>query len=554
MKLKGALFGVAAMLILAATQSKAQTVIAGSSALYLEMQQASYLEQGCSWTTSSKTFTLNDSRLTLAVADTATAWITWQPSGSCATPVAGSETVYLSTDSTVGNRCFFASPACTITTTSTSGTAGSGTPPGVTDTPLPAAVLAAVQGASVNIAATDVRPEDAKFATLRALTACGTPVVSGSQYLGLGYSNGYEIKGSTAQTNGSGGGFNTADFNLEGTDPLTGASLPGNFIVTPVAATPVVVVVNPGNSGGFGSLLVSNVDRATLAGYLDGTYGATSDAIAQAYASGGAGVTVYLREPLSGTYNTMEYAIPNSVQNQTSQEIGLAAYNALNNTGNPYPKWNCSTSNPNQWGPNPLAEVNARNSGVTSYRYRAIGTGNELKAVQATTDSLGYAFWSAANFAGATAGNDKYLTVDGIDPLQQDWTDGLVPTAGNDLLGNVSLAHIKDGSYPIWSILRLVSSPANKSKATALASDAAKFLSPSQPDFVPLSQLAVVRSHFAPPGVNFPSAAGANTPSNGSGATAEAGGDVAGLVYSLQADGSYNSDNGISTGNTGHRQ
>jgi hypothetical protein len=390
-------------------------------------------------------------------------------------------------------------------------------------------------------------------------------VVSGSQYLGIGNTSGGDIAGSSHQTNGSGGHFNVGNFNLMGTDPYTGNAIPSSFTVTSVAATPIVVFVNPSNGSGFGSLQVQNVDRATLAGYLDGTYGATSDLIAQPYASGGYGSTVYIREYLSGTYNTMEYAIPNSVQNQSSQEVGLAALNANNNLLT-FPPFNCAggvaggaagisaSANPGSTI-NPFTESYTRTSGVTSWRARAIGTGSEVKAVQATADSLGYAFWSAANFSAASASNSKYLTVDGIDPLQQDWSDGLVPTSGNGLLGDVSLAHIKDGTYPIWSILRLVSDSTGigHTQAVALAAEAANFLSPSQPDFVPLSQLNIVRSHFAPPGVNFPSA-GTNAPSNGSGATPEAGGDVAGLVYSKQAEGSYNSDNGVSTGNTGHRQ
>jgi hypothetical protein len=173
----------------------------------------------------------------------------------------------------------------------------------------------------------------------------------------------------------------------------------------------------------------------------------------------------------------------------------------------------------------------------------------------ATQDSLGYAFWSAGNFSAAQPGTAKYLTVDGVDPIQETWSDGLVPTSGNDLLGNVSLSHVKDGTYPIWSILRLVTDNSGVAFTAAgkLQTAAANFLSPSQPDFVPLSQMAVVRSHFAPPGVSFPNNSG--NPSNGDpGKTVEAGGDVAGLAYSYQTDGAYNIDNGQSTGNIGHRQ
>lgn len=571
MKVKHALIGVAAMFVFAATSIHAQTLqfaAVGSSALYLEMGQAAASTLGCVWTTTSKTvIEAKDSRVGGGTLEGTTAWISWSPgAGTCATPGSGSVVyTYLNSDSVIGNRCFFASPRCTISVVGAAGTTGANALPGFSDTTLPTSVANALSGASINAAATDIRPEDAKFATLRALTPCGS-AIAGSQYLGLGYQTGTTgvgtaIAGSSHQTAGNGGSFNVFDFNLLGTDPITHNALPGSFTVTPVGAVPVVVVVNPANTGGFGSLLVSNIDRATLAGYLDGTYGRTADAIAQAF-SGSAtnGSVVYLREPVSGTYNTMEYAIPNNVQNKTSQEIGPPAV-AANTAGAPFPPFHCNGGvTGGTWDPtqNPLNEDNTSLRSATGFsgRFRAIGTGNELKAVQATTDSLGYAFWSAANFAGATASNSKYLTVDGIDPIQEVWSDGLVPTSGNQLLGNVSLSHVKDGSYPIWSILRLVTdtSGTGLTAARTLVADAVNFLSPSQPDFVPVTALTIVRSHFAPPGVSFPSGAGTNAPSNGTSTIAEAGGDVGGLVLTLQSDGDYNADNGVSTGYTGKRQ
>jgi hypothetical protein len=353
--------------------------------------------------------------------------------------------------------------------------------------------------------------------------------------------------------------------------------LPGAFTVTPVGAVPIVVFVNPSDPSGFGSLLATNIDRATLAGYLDGTYGSTTDLIGQVYSASGGPSTVYLREPLSGTYNTMEYAIPNSVQNQSSQDVGVAAYNAFENLGVTFPPLNCgagpsSTGTPfvNFALPSPTPsklvsanstanpfteEYNRSSASGPSWRARAIGTGNEVKAVLATEDALGYAFWSAANFANASATTGKYLTVDGIDPIQETYADGLIPTSNNYLLGNVTLSHVKDGSYPIWSILRFVTDTSGVAYTTAgtLKTAAANFLSPSQPDFVPLSQLQIVRSHFAPPGITFPNNSG--NPANGDpGKAAEAGGDVGGLVYTYQADGAYNADNNASTGNVGHRQ
>jgi hypothetical protein len=229
---------------------------------------------------------------------------------------------------------------------------------------------------------------------------------------------------------------------------------------------------------------------------------------------------------------------------------------------------------------NPLADqyTPSNASGATGNpqpgRYRAIGTGDEVAATLATTDALGYSFWSAANFAKAGPTTGKYLTVDGVDPLQEVWSDGLIPTVANGLLGNVSLANVRNGSYPLWSKLRMVTTltaPAATNAAAILAGAAQTLVSPSQPDFIPATQLEIVRSHFAPPynsssvySANFPSSLGVGTPADGTSAAAcapahgsvasEAGGDVGGLVLTLQADGDFCSDSGNYGGDTGHRQ
>jgi hypothetical protein len=514
-----------------------------------------------------------DSRVGAApgTAENGATWITWSPGagGTCASPASGSlANVEMNTDSVIGNRCFFASPRCTIDVPAAEvGVAGANSLTGFTDTALPLAVQQALNGASFNTAASDIRPEDAKFASLRLFTACGTPVVAGSQYLGLGYQTGTTGVGTTikeAPLSGT-GTFHVFDFNLMGTDPITNATLPGSYTVTEVGAVPIVVFVNPSDEAGFGSLLVSNVNRSVLAGYLDGTYGRTSDIVTQTAAGGSSGVasTVFVREPLSGTYNTMEFAIPNSVELKSSQDLGLAAVNANGGTsGTTVPAAYCSGST---FSLNPLVETasslgrSVSSSNANPGRYRSIGTGDEVAAVLANQDSLGYAFWSAANFAKATATTGKYLTVDGIDPIQQNWVDGLIPTSGNELLGNVTMAHVKDGSYPIWSLLRLVSDSSNSGPISALVTAAANFLTPNQPDFVHASQLTIVRSHFAPPGVTFPcfgSAIGTanGQPANGSGTVLECGGDVGGLVYGIGSDKDYNTDTVSQFGNIGQRQ
>jgi hypothetical protein len=579
MKLSKALLAIAAVLLCAVGNANAQNtpsvqmVAMGSSALFLEMGQVAASNPslgGCAWTTGSGPVVATDTRPGVGgLTEGGSAWIAWQAgSGSCAVP-AGTFNVwiYLSTDSTVGNRCVFASPACTIAVASSAiGNGGAGKLTGITDTPLPSAVQGALASVLVNTAGTDIRPEDAKFATNRALTDCGSPVsgVAGSQYLGLGYATssgshlGVAVSGAPQGLNGS---FHVVDFNLTGLDPFSNGTV-SSYTVADVGAVPIVVFVNPSDESGFGSLQVTNMTRGTLAGYLDGTFGIAADAVPQQQSSsgpGGAPTITFVREPLSGTYNTMEYAVPNNTEIQSSQDVGL---NTGYNNGRADSHNPCTTTTPKKVSAtqNPLSDTVVRSAG-NSARYRTIGTGNMVLSVLGTPDSLGYAFWSAANFAGAAATSAKYLTIDGIDPLQQVWSDGLLPTAGNGLLGNVSLANVKNGSYPIWSKLRVVYTGGN---AAALVAGAQLFLSPSQPDFVPISQLEVVRSHFAPPYNNtsnyngdFPSSLGIDMPANGDGpacSATEAGGDVGGLVYSIQADNDFCAKTTLTGGNVGRRQ
>jgi hypothetical protein len=601
MKWKQALLGAAAMIGFLAASAHAQTLqlaIIGSSAQFLEEGQAetTTTTPGCWWTDGTKTdMEAEDTGLVAgggsAVFDKVSWWIVWTAgTGSCSAPTGGyTVNLYANSDSVVGNRCFFranadGSTGCIIdvltacsTLASQGGSSLLGT--GFPDASgLPTAVCGFINGSHFNTAATDIRPEDAKFAINRALATGGTQMFPGSQYIGLGYTNGSTISGSTL---GGGSSFNVMNFNIVGDDPFnTTDSVPGFDVVT-LGAVPELVFVNASDEAGFGNLAVTNLERGTLAGYLDGTNKATSDAIdTQVYSASGEVVPiVFIRENLSGTYNTMEYNVPNSEELQTSQDCGIEAYNAL--TANKLwesqsgeegalatPPWECP-------GGVPANPIEAHSAGGTvaanTTVYRAIGTGNEVASVIANADSLGYAFWSAANFSGTSAA-DKYLTVDGIDPIFQNWVDGEIPTSSNGLLGNVSMAHVKDGSYPIWSYLRLVTTSANLTNATNLISAALNFLSPTQPDFVSTSQMYKIRSHFAPPGVAFPLCTAGYTPPvgvDGTGGVAcsagavnngttsngnpESGGDVGGMPFGLQSEGDYNHNNGVKTGHIGKR-
>jgi hypothetical protein len=586
MKLMKALLAVAvagAGAMVNANAQSVQMVGIGSSALFLELGQAAARETAigasCTFSKGSGPVFATDVRSGVGgLVENGQFWIAWTPTGSsCSTTTSATKIyVYLQTDSTVGNRCVLASPACKITVPTGLASPSNLLKPILDQATVPTAVQAALNQASFNTAGTDIRPEDAKFATVRALTPCGATIGgSNSQYLGLGYATavgshlGVSVVGDPANSPiHSNDSFHVVDFNLTGSDPFSGNSV-ASFSVYDVGAVPVVVFVNPQSQNGFGSLLVNNMPRTILSGFLDGTLGRASDSIPQINVSNSGGTTTFIREPLSGTYNTMEFAVPNNTELQSSQDVGLYTTSLLTNpnlslpTGSLGP--NCSTTNPGVVGQNPLNEQVTRNGSSPSYRIRTIGTGNMIKNVYGTGDALGYAFWGTGNFASATNLNAKYLTVDGVDPIQEVYDSGVLPVSTNGLLGNVTFSNVKNGSYPIWTKLRLVTTGAGTG-ANTLAAAAQNYVSPTTPDFVPLSQLLVVRSHFAPPfnsgsgyDGSFPSSGGTNVPQNGSnvcnaGSSPEAGGDVGGLVVTLQAEGDFCTDTGSFQGIVGRRQ
>jgi hypothetical protein len=655
MKLRFIYVAIAAVLAFAAAsfnvQVHAQTkqlAIIGSSAQYYDALEADIADKGCfflsdgsSDANKGKDGVVTDSRTAPVTTDKVTFWVAWSKGGgTCAAPTAPYLfDFYLNSDSVVGLRCFFADPACAITLNNPNGAAPTAWTcstriAGCTPLPVGAGSLTAVingetaNGALVNAAATDIRPEDGKFAINRALTACGSPMagVAGSQYLGLGYQTatanvGNPVGGAVWTVGGAvlpGGTFNVVNFNITGNDPIKGAGFPvggdstgangTGWEVFQAGAAPVLVLVDTKDSSGLGSLAVSNINRHTYAGFLDGTFGAVSDLIPQTYSAAEIATNVMVREPLSGTFNTNEYGIPNSVEIQSSSEVGLAA--ALANGGTvanpgsatqttfsgtetegPFPAWNCGTPPAGVTGDtfggtsdtvapyNPLEEQDEHGglAGGASTRSRAIGTSNMVSNINSAEDSLGYAFWGVYNYLSTNSANVKYLTLDGVDPIQQVWTDGSLPTPGTEAEGNVTFAHVKDGSYPDWSILRMVTSTVSTSAcnvindvATAggstcntllgnLVSEEQSQLNPDLPDFVKADELQVVRSHFTPPGVTFPGNGGAAcngdiSASLDASAGPEAGGDVGGVVYSIQADNDSEADTGNNCGILNQRQ
>jgi ABC-type phosphate transport system substrate-binding protein len=566
MKLAKYLFVVALLVVPFTAQLHAQTLAGaagGSSALWLEAGQGAANSLGCVWTDKNNTGVggLSGSGTSEYVTDVRSGagsandygkiWVAWTNTGGgtgCTAPTAAAAVyVYMSLDSGIGNRCLFAQPQCTIHTTMVAGAAGANALAGFTDTPLPANVLSAFNGASINIAGTDVMPYDALFATYQALSPCGV-LGSGTQYQGYGRGT-WPGPGLTIQAQDNSAIFNVIGFNLSGSDPFTGTPIPA-YTVTPVAATPVLVIVNTGNATGFGSASITNIPRATLALYFNDILVRTQDAIPQAF--GGltnanyAGITAWHRESLSGTYNTFDRAITNNKEIYRNQE----------DAGYPSSGLPCPATEPLSYG----RTIAFGGTPTTSNNYRAIGTGDEILQVESTNDSIGYAFWSAANFKGTpygsgTAGALKYLQVDGVDPLCTTYgcggSPGEIPTSTNSLLPNVSLPNIVNGSYPIWSEQRFVTT---NSLALGYAQTLAGWLATydswtptctttcgTQPDFVLTADLNVIHAHFGPlPGIaDYYNLVSEGSRVCGAGGPPESGGDAGGIVTSLQAGADY---------------
>ena len=381
--------------------------------------------------------------------------------------------------------------------------------------------VAAAHYCYLNAGLTDIRPEDALYATQRALSSYNTTNGLG----GLGYNNVTCGASGTNQgcpiytSEATGTVFNVLRFALSGTDPVTKASEP-TYSTLSTGAAPVVVFVQNKDTGtlAFGSLAtggvanrgpynLTNVNRKNLAFVYEGTSGCTGDLFPTA-SGPGKPIQVFQREPLSGTYNTFEFnavrtlygsaalAVGENKISSTSwitdddsgQELNTFPANAWGGAGCP----NSASTAPTATCGDPLYQQTVSCNGAgPGVKYRAIGTGELVKAVingngaaaPTTNDAIGYAFWSYQNFQPVASGCTQvsngnatcttytahYLTVDGIDPFFNapggDPTPGatafnppqcgFVSASGTFPCFQLPFTHIADGSYPIWSLLRL---------------------------------------------------------------------------------------------------
>jgi hypothetical protein len=244
-------------------------------------------------------------------------------------------------------------------------------------------------------------------------------------------------------------------------------------------------------------------------------------------------LNVIAREPLSGTFTVMEFNIPRNAETNSTQELNV---NPATGQGTTCPGQPCG---------NPLFLSNGG-----GWRKRAIGNGEMISQIgtAANGDALGYAFWSVGNLAGQSP-NIRYLAVDGVDPINLGYVDGTLPTCTAPCPGIVSFANVSSGSYPIWNTLRVVAHRPVPAGVTALVTTAQQQVVNIYPDFLPLSSMGVLRSHYT--------SGGKIGPSNGTGGscnTTETGGDVGGAVISIQGDQDYCAATGVKTGRVGLKQ
>jgi hypothetical protein len=456
--------------------------------------------------------------------ETGNVWIVWNNSTN-PTIVCS----YIAVDSIIGQQLFYAAPASTFNILFSAGTAGDNLIPTLTDTPIPQPVINVLEGRPFNAAPTDIRPEDALFEETRVLAPLDTV-----HYNGLGYGPGpvgtpilsaFSTKSSTP-----------ALYAISGTDPITGQPVLATKTLD-VGVQVVMAIVNAQqgngqNSGHFGdSTSFFNVNRRDLTLAQNGGYAYTKD-LTSVPGQGTVPLNVIAREPLSGTFTTMEFNIPRNLETGSTQELNV---NPATGQGTTCPGQPCG---------NPLYLSNG-----AGWRKRAIGNGEMISQIgtAANGDALGYAFWSVGNLGGQSP-NIRYLQVDGVDPINLGYVDGTLPTCTAPCPGIVSFANVSSGSYPIWNTLRVVAHKPVPVGVTALIATAQQQVVNIYPDFLPLSSMGVLRSHYKQSGSNGANGSGGNCNFG------ESGGDVGGAVISIQGDQDYCAATGSHAGRTGLKQ
>jgi len=459
---------IAAPIVASATTYNVQVEAAGSSAQFYVLAEAAYQQAKAfsggtaSHYTAKNAGFVHDNRSASVNDEIGNAWIVWSQSGTTVDIWA-----FLSVDSTVGVRAFESAPRASLTFPSPLPAAGNIVTTwddNSADVALDANVQAALSGKKYTAAFTDIRPEDALYATNHLLngvsTCAGTSIKS-------------TVTGSTATAT-------PVKFSLTGNDPCSTTTATVPFVTIPVGAASIVFLVNSSNTttGHLGNSAVKNISSANATKLFDG-------AECDASLFGGAAtvpVTAWLREGLSGTMNTTNFTVFGG-----AQENGVTT--------------------------NPLNQTCTAGGGS---RKRGIGTGEIVSSVSGTTaDQAGYIFFNYEAVNGKS--NLKYVTLDGIDPFTGTYTTGALPTCLTGsaikctITPNTSFSTLRNGTYKAWSIYRAISDDANAANVKTLVAKAQTVagVGTGVPDFVPFSPvcgssasndekgLDVYREHFS---------------------------------------------------------
>jgi hypothetical protein len=548
-----------------------EVTIVGSSAAWQTFGLAAFQEAGAGaghWTSATNAINLTDTRVSPVNVDAGTIWIVWN---STATKVWS----YVKVDSIVGVRCYFAQPQCGISATlaNLSGSGASQIPSVFwgADSALPSNVQSVfTTGTATTVALTLVRPEDAEFITCRVNSLLGAGSYGGAASDGLdgfGYnavnaagacpadglgasSGAYQGTPIKSGYPGSTGQANVLAFNIKGKDPISGTTIPAATVVN-VGVSPLVFLIER--------------DKGQLTHLADATplqlqqvfSGTNCDASAFGLPAGA--INIFQNEPISGQGQIVEDTLLRGPTVYTGTGAGAVLGLSVES--------NVGTNNP-------LAGQSGTCLNGLGARYRAIGSSEEVKAVQNSaakfggTDGIGYNSFSYGNVSAiANNPNYGYITVNNVDPLFASYgpqnstglgydpgqpatagtlpgstnlpasCSGVFPCAENQIwAGGLSYPNLRNGTYPAWSTIRVVSNGTALTAAKALVKVAQEFVVTSVPDFVPFVKtvaggitdpgLLYLRSHY-----QQYDGAGASigaVPVNSG--TTEAGGDLGGEI------------------------
>jgi hypothetical protein len=417
---------------------------------------------------------IRDSRSSSIALEPGNLWVVWSTNGIWA---------YLSVDSVVGVRSFSAVPRATLGLAALASLPVSSTTnytywaDNTNDTALTSTVYAALNGKALTAANTDIRPEDALYATNRALNVLGYGLVADTR---PGHSGQFLI-GNPIKSDFSTAIANPVSFAIAGgADPFTGQTGPAE-VTLPIGAAPIVFVASTATGS-----TVANASNITT-GNAQLLFMGNNCTSAVVHGATG-NINPVLREPLSGTMNTTEFTVftPGHPSAGHSQESGINLANA--NT-------------------NPL-QLPCTTGGT---RFRAVGTGDDINNVISHPNDLGYAFFSYESVGGGKT--DRYLELNSIDPLAIKGGGaytGTLPTCpvvnGQytcPVANGASFANLRNGTYSAWSIYRIVTDSAHQATAQTLVSKAQSLVNSNIPDFVPFTPVcAVAKGQTNDPGLD----------------------------------------------------